>query len=246
MSNERIVLYAAKLCPFAHRVEIALKESGIDYERCEIDFFTKPDWYLEKVNPAGKVPVIAYGGPQTPHDDPSPESIKIAESLVLVEFVNDLSGGKLLPTDPVLRAKARLFIETISPKVISAFFGPCLRGDDPQMVVQAIELLQNLVPEGDGFAVGDWSIADAAVVTLLARTELAFENDYGSYDQGMGKKAWDEVMNDAKFERFRRYYAAVKARKSFQESFARDFIFNYFQSKYPGLRAQRIAAKASQ
>jgi glutathione S-transferase len=168
-----------------------------------------------------QVPVLAYGGPKTPLDDPSSETVKIAESLVLVEFVNDLSGGKLLPEDPVLRAKARLFIDTVSPKVISAFFGPCLRGDDPQIVVQAIELLQSLLPEGDGYAVGDWSIADAAVVTLLARTELALENDYGAYDEGTGKKAWDEVMNAPRFERFRKYYAAVKARKSFQETFAR-------------------------
>lgn len=168
-----------------------------------------------------QVPVLAYGGPKTPLDDPPSETVKIAESLVLIEFVNDLSGGKLLPEDPVLRAKARLFIDTVSPKVISAFFGPCLRGDDPKVAVQAIELLQSLLPEGDGYAVGDWSIADAAVVTLLARIELALENDYGAYDEGAGKKAWDEVMNDASFERFRRYYAIAKARKSFQDSFAR-------------------------
>jgi glutathione S-transferase len=36
-------------------VEIALKEAGIPYERCEVDFFNKPNWYLKNVNPAGKV-----------------------------------------------------------------------------------------------------------------------------------------------------------------------------------------------
>lgn len=36
-------------------MEISLKEARIPYERCEVDFFTKPEWYLKNVNPAGKV-----------------------------------------------------------------------------------------------------------------------------------------------------------------------------------------------
>ena len=50
-------------------------------------------------------------------DKPAPDSIKIAESLVLLEFVADLfPDSGLLPKDPVERAKVRLFIDTFAVK----------------------------------------------------------------------------------------------------------------------------------
>ncbi|KAG6805318.1 hypothetical protein H0H93_005077, partial [Arthromyces matolae] len=71
--------------------EIALAESGLEFTRFEIDLQNKPEWYATRVNPASKVPAIAYGGPAVAPDDPSPESTKLAESLVLLEFIADLS-----------------------------------------------------------------------------------------------------------------------------------------------------------
>ncbi|KAG6880625.1 hypothetical protein C0995_005370, partial [Termitomyces sp. Mi166 len=102
----QLTLYTAKTCPYAHRVELALEESGLQYTSFEIDLQNKPEWYAPRVNPVSKVPAITYGGPIVPPDNPSPESTKLAESLVLLEFIADLSKpGNLLPTDPVLRAK---------------------------------------------------------------------------------------------------------------------------------------------
>ncbi|KAF5350998.1 hypothetical protein D9756_008196 [Leucocoprinus leucothites] len=250
--SERITLYSAKLCPFAHRVEIALKESGLPYNRCEIDFFNKPEWYIEKVNPAGKVPAIAYGGPEVlDPTKPSPESTKLFESLVLVEFVNDLitlpSGGStaLFPQDPVLRAKARFFIESVCSKLVPAFFNVHLRGEHPSLILSAIDTLQDLLPEKEGFALGTqggWSMADAAVLTVMARAEIGLENDLGVYDEGEGKKIWENVMNEEKYERFRRWFGDAKARKSFQETFDAEFVLENFKSRYPPLRAKRMEA----
>lgn len=176
--------------------------------------------------------MMVYGGPKTHPEEPaSPEAVKIAESMVLVEFVNDLSGSALLPKDPVLRAKARFFIETVSTKIIPAFFSVHLRGESPEIIVSAIEVLQDLLPT-EGYAVGEWSIADAAVVTFVARAEVGLKNDLGAYDEGTGKKAWDTLETSPKFERFRKWYADVKGRKSFQDTydevrtrFLRDLIF---------------------
>jgi glutathione S-transferase len=47
----------------------------------EINLYNKPDWRAPKVNLTSKVPTIVYGGSDVAPDDPSPESIKIAESL---------------------------------------------------------------------------------------------------------------------------------------------------------------------
>lgn len=72
---EQITLYSAKVCPWAHRTELALKESGLPYKRYEIDLANKPEWYAPKVNPASKVPALAYGGPDVDPAEPSPDSV---------------------------------------------------------------------------------------------------------------------------------------------------------------------------
>lgn len=44
MSDSKITLYNAVICPYAQRAVIALKESGADYEIVDIDLYNKPDW----------------------------------------------------------------------------------------------------------------------------------------------------------------------------------------------------------
>ncbi|CAA7257398.1 unnamed protein product [Cyclocybe aegerita] len=215
---EIITLYTAKICPWAHRTELALKESKLPYKRFEIDLQNKPEWYAPKVNPASKVPAIAYGGPDVSPDTPSPDSEKLAESGVLIEFIAELSPVPLLPQDPVKRAKARFFIETVTSKFTGAFAGALHRGEDPSPLLDAIEVTQNLLPP-EGFAVGEWTIADAAVTPFFARAEVALKNDVGKYAEGQGKAVWTKLESDPKFARFRKYLADVKSRASFKETF---------------------------
>jgi glutathione S-transferase len=152
-----------------------------------------------------------------------------------VEFINDLitptGSTALLPHDPVLRAKARFIIESVCSKLVPAYFNATLRGEHPKNIVDAIEILQGFLPElqqteldkGGLYLLGkdQWSMADAACVTVLARAEVALENDLGAYDEGEGRKEWERVMSDERFARFRRWYADVKGRKSFSETWHR-------------------------
>lgn len=165
-----------------------------------------------------QVPAIAYGGPKVPPDQPSPESQKLAESLVLIELVADLSNS-LLPKDPILRAKARFFIEIVSTKLVPTWAGSAFRGESTNTILAGIQAVQALLPPQDGFAVGEWSIADAAVTPFLARIEVSLKNDLGAFDEGTGRKAWETLQTDPKFERFRKYFGALKSRKSFQDTF---------------------------
>ncbi|KAF8191244.1 hypothetical protein BJ912DRAFT_1022104 [Pholiota molesta] len=183
---EQITLYTAKICPWAHRAEIALKESKLPYKRYEIDLKNKPEWYAPS---------------------PSPESEKIAESGVLIELVADLSNEDLLPKDPILRAKARFFIETVTPLFAGAWRAFLARGEDPAAIFKA------------GYAVGQWSIADAAVTPFFARAEVSLKNDIGVYEEGKGKATWETLETDPKYARFRKYFNDVKNRDSFKETF---------------------------
>jgi len=139
--------------------------------------------------------------------------------LVLIEFIADVSTTKsLLPKDPVLRAKARFFIEVFSSKFVPAWYASLTKGESPNKLLQGIEAIQVLLP-AEGYAIGEWSIADAAAIPFLARAELAIKNDLGAFDEGDGKKAYEILQTDPKFGRFREYLAALKGRKSFQETF---------------------------
>jgi len=229
---ELITLYTAKTCPWAHRTELALKESKLPYKRYEVDLSNKPEWYAPKVNPASKVPAIAYGGPDVPPENPSPESVKLAESYTLLEFIADLSEVPLLPKDPVKRAKARFFIETVTPKLSGAFYSAVVKGEDPAGVLAAIDVIQNLLPS-EGYAVGEWSIADAAVTPFFARAETTLSNDLGKYEEGKGKETWAKIENDEKYGRFRKYLADLKGRDSFKETFYPEVVKESFLKRFP-------------
>jgi glutathione S-transferase len=202
------------------QAELALEEAGAQYKRYEIDLQNKPDWYAPKVNPASKVPAIAYGGPDVQPDQPSPESTKIAESLVLLEFFADLyPNSTLLPNDPVQRAKVRFFIDAVSTKLGPSWFGVVARGESPDALFKAFEDLQTLiVKEGGQFAVGnEFTIADAAVLPFLARIEVALKYDIGAFAPGEGPKAWNELTGP-KYAKIQAYFEGLKQRKSFKDT----------------------------
>ena len=168
----------------------------------------------------GKVPAIAYGGPQVPPDQPSPDSVKIAESLILVEFIADLyPDSTLLPKDPVLRAKARFFVDAVSTKLVPGWGGFVQRGEDSTALLKAFEDIQNLLPDDKKYAVSDeFTIADAAIAPFLARIDVAIKNDIGAYVPGEGKKVY-EAFQSNQFSKLRNYFAKLQARPSYKTTF---------------------------
>ncbi|KAJ7636623.1 glutathione S-transferase [Roridomyces roridus] len=221
--SEQLTLYTAKICPFAHRVELALAEAKAGYTRCEIDLSNKPEWYAPKVNPASKVPAIAYGGPQAPPELPAPESVKIAESLILVEFIADLyPNSNILPKDPVQRARTRFFIDFVSTTFIPAYMGPVTRG-------------QSFEPF--------WA---ALITPFFARMEVWMKNDIGAYKAGEGIKAAAEFFEGERFKRLREYYEAIKGRESFKETFDENYIKEKYAARLAPMREQVQAAAAAQ
>ncbi|KAJ7080954.1 hypothetical protein B0H15DRAFT_786929 [Mycena belliarum] len=237
---ERLTLYTAKICPFAHRVEIALAEAKANFNTYEIqDLRNKPQWYIDKVNPASKVPAIAYGGPDVPLDQPSPESLKLTESLILVELVADLfPSSNLLPTDPILRAKSRYFTEVVQSKLVPAWIGAIFSGGPLEPLYAALEAVQALLPADKPYALGDaYSAADVTVTPFLARMEVALKNDTGTFKEGEGFKAAEIIFSSERFVRLARYLEALKARESFKT-----FNTDYITEKYRVRFAERTAS----
>ncbi len=96
-----LVLVSHALCPYVQRAAIVLAEKDVPFERRDIDLGNKPDWFL-KVSPLGKTPVLLVGGQA------------IFESAVICEYLEDTLTPALHPTDPLLRARHRAWIEFAS------------------------------------------------------------------------------------------------------------------------------------
>ncbi|KAL1679660.1 thioredoxin-like protein [Schizophyllum commune] len=215
----QITLYASKMCPYAHRAEMALLETGLPYKRYEINLRAKPEWYTQ-VSAGGQVPALTYGGPDVPPDQPSPESTKLIESMVLVEFANDLAPTHpLLPTDPLPRARARFFIEALSSRVTPQWYATVLRGEPFDKLFEGLEYLGSLVK--GPYAVGEqYSIADVAATPVLARLEVCLRDGVGNFkEEAPGEGAYERLMREERFARWREYFAGLKERESFRKSF---------------------------
>ena len=72
-----IELFSSDLCPYAHRVRLALAEKGVDFWHTEIDLADKPEWFLV-ISPLGEVPVIRH------------EDRFIADSTVILEYLEEV------------------------------------------------------------------------------------------------------------------------------------------------------------
>ncbi|KAJ7148120.1 hypothetical protein C8R43DRAFT_889144 [Mycena crocata] len=217
---EQITLYTAKVCPFAHRVELALAEAKVGYTRFEIDLSNKPEWYAPKVNPASKVRSLPFGGPQVSPELPSPDSVKITESLILVEFVADLHpDSSILPKDPVQRAKIRFFIDAVGNNLVPASLGPVVHGQPFEPFWEALDAVKALLPVDKIFAVGDeFTAADIAIAPFLARMEVWLKNDIGAFKEV--RTAPPSVsFGGQRFVRLVKYFDAIKARESFRTTF---------------------------
>jgi len=231
---EQITLYTAKVCPYAHRTELALEEAKADYTKFQIDLSNKPEWYALKVNPASKVPAIAYGGPKTLPEDPSPESAKLAESLVLIEFIADLfPDSDLLPKDPVERAKVRFFIDAVSTKVIPAISPYVARGGPIEPVLEAYDFLQQQIQGPGKYALGDrFTLADIAIAPFLGRSLLvSLKNGIGKFDKEYGKQIW-AALNEPKYDKFWQYFNNIQARSSWKDTFDEEYFVQAYANRF--------------
>ena len=84
-------LYTFKLCPFAHRVRLALAEKSVAAELIEIDLKNKPASFAQ-ISPYGKVPLLLHG------------RIKLWESTVINEYLEEVFPDP--PLMPELAARS--------------------------------------------------------------------------------------------------------------------------------------------
>ncbi|KAI0671839.1 thioredoxin-like protein [Trametes maxima] len=233
--TEQITFYtgAGGFSPSAQRVHIALEDARADYTLYEVDVKNKPAWFYE-VSPLGKVPAISLG-PRSTMGQPLPESTNLTESLALLEYLADIyPEAKLLPSNPILRAKARSFTMLYQTHVSEPFLQTFFSAKPCDALLAALEQLQGTLPP-NGFAAGEWSIADAAVIPFLARLFLYLEVGMGKY----GKEDDDRMRTalfSERFARLRRYHDDARQRPSFEKTWGSDAAQIEIGRNLPSLR----------
>ena len=97
-SDYALQLYTFRLCPFAHRVRLALAEKGVVPEAIEVDLKNRLAGFA-RISPLGRVPLLVHG------------KTNLWESAVINEYIEEI-----FPDPPLMaaslsdRALARVWI----------------------------------------------------------------------------------------------------------------------------------------
>jgi RNA polymerase-associated protein len=102
-----MTLYSATTCPFSHRCRIVLYEKGMDFQIIDVDLHNKPE-DLAVMTPYSRVPVLVE------------RDLILYESNIINEYIDDrFPHPQLMPADPVMRARARLFLHRFEQELFS-------------------------------------------------------------------------------------------------------------------------------
>jgi len=102
-----MTLYSGTTCPFSQRCRNVLYEKGMDFQIVDVDLYNKPE-DLAVMNPYNQVPVLVE------------RDLILYQSNIINEYIDDrFPHPQLMPADPVMRARARLFLYRFEKEMFS-------------------------------------------------------------------------------------------------------------------------------
>ncbi|EPQ28205.1 uncharacterized protein PFL1_04033 [Pseudozyma flocculosa PF-1] len=236
-----LLLYTAKVCPYAHRTELALEESGAKYDTFQVDLANKPEWYAEKVNKASKVPTLVV-------DDKKPDQFNLPESMVIVEFVSDLfdpvsTGNTIHSKDPKVRADSRYIVERFAQLVVGSYMSAALKQDVVAFneLVQGLRTFNELILERSSqgpFIKGDkFTFADIGIAPIFGRILTVSKTNL--FPSSADAAPIHELLEkDASLARVKTWWEAVSARPSWQKTYDEKLIVDMFTKRIQGAQQQ--------
>ena len=158
-------LISFKTCPFVQRAVITLKHKNIDFDITYIDLAEPPDWFLE-LSPLAKVPVLKV-------DDEV-----LFESAVINEYLDEITGGELQPSEPLARAKNRAWIEFASNMLGNLYMMKMSKDEDRfnkyrDLLVSQFHRVEKHLGDGPWFNGDEFSLADTAFAPLFRLNSVA-------------------------------------------------------------------------
>jgi RNA polymerase-associated protein len=159
-----MTLYSGTTDPYSHRCRFVLFEKGMDFQVIDVDVFNKPE-DLAVMNPYNRVPVLVE------------RDLILYEANIINEYIDErFPHPQLMPADPVMRARARLFLHRFEQELFCHIEG--LESGVAKTVEKArIAVRENLTQISPVFGkqkymLGDeFSMLDVAIAPLLWRLD---------------------------------------------------------------------------
>lgn len=159
-----MTLYSGTTCPFSQRCRIVLYEKGMDFQIVDVDLYNKPE-DLAVMNPYNRTPVLVE------------RDLILYESNIINEYIDDrFPHPQLMPADPVMRARARLFLFRFENELFS-HVEAIESGTQKQADKARVAIRDNLTQIAPVFVkqkymLGDeFSMLDVAIAPLLWRLD---------------------------------------------------------------------------
>ncbi|MFA5241958.1 MAG: glutathione S-transferase N-terminal domain-containing protein [Sulfuricella sp.] len=160
-----MTLYSGTTCPFSQRCRIVLFEKGMDFQIIDVDLQNMPE-DLAVMNPYNQVPVLVE------------RDLILHESNIINEYIDErFPHPQLMPADPVMRARARLFLYRFEQELF-AHLGAVVNGTPKVAEKARATIRDNLTQLAPIFAkqkymLGEeFSMLDVAIAPLLWRLEF--------------------------------------------------------------------------
>jgi glutathione S-transferase len=179
-------LVSFKTCPYVQRSVITLKRKNAPYTIDYIDLGNPPAWFQEK-SPLGKVPIVELE-----------DGTILFESAVINEYVDEVTEGQLMPSDPIARAQTRAWIQFGSECLMDYFQSATARDKEghENHMANLNDKLGRLETQAVGpfFLGAEFSLADAAIAPLLMRLEQWDEKTSFDFSKFPKLQAWHDAL----------------------------------------------------
>ncbi|MEO8418955.1 MAG: glutathione S-transferase N-terminal domain-containing protein [Methylophilaceae bacterium] len=157
-----MTLYSGTTDPYSHRCRIVLFEKGMDFQVIDVDLANKPE-DLAVINPHNQVPVLVE------------RDLVLEQANIINEYIDErFPHPQLMPADPVMRARARLFLHNFEEQLFSHIgdieSGNTKTADKARTIVR--DNLAQIVPlfSKQQYILGDeFSMLDVAIAPMLWR-----------------------------------------------------------------------------
>lgn len=182
-----LTLISHRLCPYVQRAVIALTEKTVPFERIDVDLTDKPVWF-RALSPLGKTPVLKVG------------ETAIFESAVILEYLEETQPLPLHPSDPLVRAEHRSWIEFASA-TLNDIWGFYAAPDEASFAAKAkmlsgkFDVLESRLGQGPFFAGSKFSLVDAAFGPVFRYFDVFDRiDDFGSLADKPRVAAWRQAL----------------------------------------------------
>lgn len=177
MAQSKVVLYSSFISSCSWRVRISLAFKNINYECKSVNLFEGEQLEEDflKLNPSGKIPALVHNGNV------------FTKSTAILEYLEEVvPTPRLLPVDPVKRAKVRALVDTIVADIqplqnigVLMFVGETQQEWGKHWVEKGFTALERYLQDSRGqYCFGDEvTLADVCLVPQVFNSVTRFKMD---------------------------------------------------------------------